>query len=144
MQGPGWTAFLVVVYLSAPIMGAGYAAAILSLGRGSRLAGFLDRIAPLGRMGCTTYLTQSVVCTAVFSGWGLGRWGIWGWGRVAAFGIALYALQAVFASWWLRRFHFGPAEWAWRCLTYGRTQPFRKPTPLIRLAEETQSHLETR
>ncbi|MEW6252725.1 MAG: DUF418 domain-containing protein, partial [Planctomycetota bacterium] len=27
--------------------------------------------------------------------------------------------------WWLRRFRFGPLEWLWRTLTYGRPQPMR-------------------
>jgi uncharacterized protein len=26
---------------------------------------------------------------------------------------------------WLSRFRFGPAEWLWRSLTYGRAQPMR-------------------
>jgi len=27
---------------------------------------------------------------------------------------------------WLRNFHFGPVEWLWRYLTYGKRPQFRK------------------
>lgn len=126
ISGAAGNAFLLVVYVTAPCMGLGYAAAILLMRQRDRLRVLLDAVAPLGRMGLSTYLAQSFVCTAIFSGWGLGRWRAWGWGTLVAFGLALYVLQAVAATWWLRRFHFGPAEWAWRCLTYGRLQPFVK------------------
>ena len=33
--------------------------------------------------------------------------------------LLLFALQVVFSRWWLARFRFGPAEWAWRAATYG-------------------------
>jgi uncharacterized protein len=36
-----------------------------------------------------------------------------------------YVIQMWFASAWLRRFRFGPAEWLWRSLTYSKLQPFR-------------------
>jgi len=39
--------------------------------------------------------------------------------------VAGYAIQMALASAWLRRYRFGPAEWLWRSLTYGRIQPFR-------------------
>ncbi|WP_253910447.1 DUF418 domain-containing protein [Pyxidicoccus fallax] len=37
----------------------------------------------------------------------------------------LFALQVPLSQWWLARFRFGPAEWLWRSLTYGRAQPMR-------------------
>ena len=36
---------------------------------------------------------------------------------------------AVMLGWskpWLARFRYGPLEWLWRCLTYGRLFPLRK------------------
>ncbi|MDA8017561.1 MAG: DUF418 domain-containing protein, partial [Thermoanaerobaculia bacterium] len=35
----------------------------------------------------------------------------------------IYAVQAVIAILWLRAFAFGPCEWLWRWLTYGRRPP---------------------
>jgi hypothetical protein len=38
----------------------------------------------------------------------------------ALIGIALYTGQLFFSRTWLRRYRFGPVEWLWRSLTYGR------------------------
>lgn len=39
--------------------------------------------------------------------------------------LAVAAIQVPVSVWWLGRFRFGPAEWIWRSLTYGRAQPMR-------------------
>jgi uncharacterized protein len=38
---------------------------------------------------------------------------------------------------WLRHFHFGPAEWVWRSLTYWKKQPMRKHASLPALEAQT-------
>jgi uncharacterized protein len=40
--------------------------------------------------------------------------------------LALFGAQIAVSRWWLDRFRFGPAEWVWRSLTYGRRQPMRR------------------
>jgi uncharacterized protein len=40
--------------------------------------------------------------------------------------VPIYAAQIVFSLWWLRHFRFGPLEWLWRSLMYGRRQPLRR------------------
>ncbi len=90
------------------------------------------RLAPLaavGRMALTNYLLQSLVCTTLFYGYGLGWYGRVG--PLTGIGLAalIFALQVPLSAWWLRRYRFGPAEWAWRSLTYARPQPLRAPTP---------------
>ena len=40
-------------------------------------------------------------------------------------GLAVFLLEVRLSAWWMKRFRFGPAEWAWRTLTYGRLQPMR-------------------
>jgi uncharacterized protein len=86
----------------------------------------LQLLAPLGRMALTHYLTQSVLGIALFYGIGLGigpRWGVAGW--LLAWAL-IFGLQLWASHWWLERFRFGPMEWVWRSLTYGRRQPFRR------------------
>ena len=36
--------------------------------------------------------------------------------------FVIYLVQIPFSLWWLRRFQFGPLEWLWRSLTYGKRQ----------------------
>jgi uncharacterized membrane protein YeiB len=81
-------------------------------------------LAPYGRMALTNYLMQSLVCTLVFYGYGLGHWGL-GRGWQLAFVLALCALQVLFSHWWLARFRYGPAEWLWRAVTYLTLPPMR-------------------
>lgn len=38
----------------------------------------------------------------------------------------IFALQVVTCRLWLARFQFGPVEWLWRTLVYGRAQPMRR------------------
>jgi uncharacterized protein len=84
------------------------------------------RLAPLsyvGRMALTNYLLQSLVCTLIFYGYGLGLYGKVGAAVTIMLTVSIYLLQILFSNWWLRRFQFGPMEWLWRTLTYGRKQP---------------------
>jgi len=41
-------------------------------------------------------------------------------------GLVFYAVQVAMSRVWLRHFRFGPVEWVWRALSYGKLQPFRK------------------
>jgi len=82
-------------------------------------------LAFVGQMALTNYLAQSVICSLLFTGAGLGLFG-----RLERYDLyyivaAIWCLQLAWSPWWLRRFHFGPAEWLWRSLTYGTAQPMR-------------------
>lgn len=85
----------------------------------------LSILAPVGRMALTNYLAQSVLIVAVFYGVGLGLMGKIGAALCIPIAIILFAVQIAVSRWWLGRFRFGPAEWLWRSLTYGRAQPLR-------------------
>lgn len=83
---------------------------------------------PLGKMALTNYLLQTVLSLLLFNGFGLGLAG-----RVGPFaGVGLLllvlAFEWVFSRWWLSRYQFGPAEWLWRSLTYGKLQRLRLAT----------------
>lgn len=89
---------------------------------GERLLGPL---AAAGRMALTTYLTQSIVCTLLFYGYGLGWYGSVGFTGMLFITLILFACQMAASTWWLARFRYGPAEWLWRMLTYGRAPEMR-------------------
>lgn len=80
-------------------------------------------------MALTCYLMQSVICTLIFHGRGLGQFGYFSRPQQLGVVIAIWLLQLVFASWWLQRFRFGPMEWLWRSLSYWKIQPFRRSEP---------------
>jgi uncharacterized protein len=82
-------------------------------------------LASVGRMALTNYLMQSVIGSLVFYGYGLGMYGSVDRVGQQAIVAGVWAAQLVWSPWWLSRFRFGPAEWAWRSLTYWRLQPMR-------------------
>jgi uncharacterized protein len=85
----------------------------------------LAPLAAAGRMALTTYLTQSVVCTFLFYSYGLRWFGTRSFTNMLEITVTLFAAQMVLSSWWLRRFRFGPVEWVWRTLTYGKAPAMR-------------------
>jgi uncharacterized protein len=76
---------------------------------------------PVGRMALTNYLMQSIVCILLSRGFGFGLW--WKVGASSAMAIAavIVLAQIPLSAFWLSRFRFGPVEWIWRRLTYGRS-----------------------
>ena len=96
----------------------GYAATIVLMARSPRWRSMVTPFAPVGKMALTVYLTQSLIFTTIFYGYGLGL-GLWtGPVAVTSLAVAIFAGQIVLCRWWLRRHRFGPAEWAWRTATY--------------------------
>jgi uncharacterized protein len=75
---------------------------------------------PLGRMALTNYLMQSLVCVALSYGYGLALWWRIGAAQAMMIAAAILMVQLALSAWWLSRFRFGPTEWIWRRLTYGR------------------------
>lgn len=98
--------------------------AVMVACRVEALIGMCRALAAVGRLAFTNYLLQSVICTLLFNGYGLGWFGHVE--RIGQFGIMLgvWLFQLIFSVLWLRRFRFGPAEWLWRSLTYRERQPF--------------------
>lgn len=88
-------------------------------------AGGLRWLAPLGRMALTNYLTQSLVWSFVFYGWGLGLYYRLDAVTTLGLGVGLYVLQINLSAAWLRQFRYGPVEWAWRCASYAQLLPLR-------------------
>ena len=116
------------IYLGLVAMAAFYLSALVLLWRRPAWRRRLSYLAPVGRMALTNYLTHSLAYFVLFYGFGLGLLGRVGATRCLVLGLAIFAAQIVFSSWWLRRFRFGPAEWVWRSLTYGARQPMALAT----------------
>ena len=107
-------------------LGAAYVSLFALLFQRERWRRVLNVLAPAGRMALTNYLAQSVVSLCIYYGWGLGLIGRMPPSGCVAMAVGIFAVQVVLSHWWLARFRFGPAEWLWRSLTYGRFQPMRQ------------------
>jgi uncharacterized protein len=86
------------------------------------------RLIPLGAVGrtaFTNYLLQTVVAVILFYGVGFGLYGSVNPVLGALIAIVTFIIQILLSRWWLTRFRFGPVEWLWRSLTYGRLQKMR-------------------
>jgi uncharacterized protein len=77
-------------------------------------------------MALSNYLAQSLVCTLLFYGYGLGWFEQMGRAWQLLFAVALFATQVALSRAWLRHFRFGPMEWLWRAITYWRLPPLRR------------------
>ena len=121
---PLWRTHLGFIreFLARPAMAFGYAAAILLLG----IRTWMSPFAAVGRMALTNYLLHSLVFTTVANSYGLALYGKIRPANALALCFAFYAIQLPFSVWWLRNYNYGPAEWLWRSLTYGRRQPMSR------------------
>lgn len=111
--------------LGGPALTMGYLAGVIILAQQAAWHDQLSGLAAVGRMGLTNYLMQSVICTLLFYGYGLGAYGEAGPFLTLLLTLLIFRLQIWFSNWWMARFRFGPAEWLWRTMTYGKAQPMR-------------------
>ena len=125
---PLWSFFVGVQfnYWPSVAVSLGYVGLVMLACRTAALRRFTRPFAAVGRTALTNYLLQTVLCTTVFYGHGLGWFG--SVDRLGQLGVAagVWAVQLAASPLWLRRFRFGPAEWAWRSLTYGTRLPIRR------------------
>jgi len=105
----------------------GYICMIMLMVQSGGFSGLKHRLAAVGQMAFTNYITQSLICTFIFWGWGLGLFGqVERLGQIAIV-LAVWLLQLWWSPMWLSKFRFGPLEWLWRSLTYRTKQSMKKP-----------------
>ena len=109
---------VVMQAVGVPLLAVGYAATIgLLVVDGRRV---ITMFGPVGRMALTNYLTHSLICVVLSYGFGFALWWRVGASRAMAIAVVIIAVQIPLSAWWLSRHRFGPVEWVWRRLTYGR------------------------
>jgi uncharacterized protein len=113
--------------VSAPALSIAYAASLVLASREPARQRRMMPLAAVGRVALSAYLMQSLVMTTLAYGYGVGLFGDVGSAGALAIAVALLAVQVPLAVAWTRRFRFGPLEWLWRTLSYGRLQPFVRP-----------------
>ena len=108
----------------------GNAALLLLMVRFGVFEWLLARIANVGQMAFSNYILTSLCMKTLFQ-WSPLHW----YGYIDYFKIyyavaAMWLINLVFSTIWLRHFRFGPLEWCWRSLTYWKRQPMRLSTPV--------------
>jgi uncharacterized protein len=105
----------------------GYIGLILTLWAGV-MGGFASRLTAVGRTAFSCYILETLICTTIFYGHGLGLFGTVNRLWQLLLTVAVWIVLLVLAPLWLRRFSYGPLEWLWRTLTYGRAVPMARDT----------------
>lgn len=107
-------------------VGLGHLGAILLFCRtwpGSMVA---KRLAAVGRMALSNYLGQSILGGLIFYTVGFGLYGRFTGYYLYVVVAGIWVVEILFSNWWLSRYRFGPFEWVWRSLTYGKRQALRR------------------
>ena len=106
----------------------GWACLILSLAKAGRPAWLLPSLEAVGRTSFSNYLFQTLVCTTIFNGHGLGWFGLVDRVHLWLVVIGVWIAQIMLTNLWLRWFAIGPVEWLWRSLASWRVLPIRRAT----------------
>lgn len=122
-----WAFFGGILWLpGSHILAAGYASGLALLFLHGDWRKWLMPFAAVGRTALTNYLMQSVICTLFFYHYTTGLFGrvgpAWAWVPT----IVLFSAQIAISNLWLAHYRFGPMEWLWRGMTYGKFPPMRK------------------
>ena len=112
-----------------PLVALGHVSLVMLICKADALSWLTSRLAAVGRMAFSNYISQTIICTTIFYGYGFGLFGRYDRIQLMGFVLAVWILQLIVSPIWLKRFRFGPLEWVWRTLTYGRVQPFRIGAP---------------
>ena len=85
-----------------------------------------QRFVAAGRMAFSNYLGGSAVMMLIFQGWAGGQWGLHHRDGLLLAVLLGWVLMLGWSKPWLERYRYGPLEWLWRCLTYGKVFPLRR------------------
>ncbi|MDR0938266.1 MAG: DUF418 domain-containing protein [Mediterranea sp.] len=77
-------------------------------------------LAAPGRLALTNYVGQSVIGMIVFYGIGFALGATMGIAQVEVVALGVFLFQVVFSLLWTCGFRYGPLEWVWRMLIYGK------------------------
>jgi len=106
-------------------LGLAYAATITLLMQRQVWQRWLAPFAAVGRLALTNYLFTCFVYAIVFTPWGFGLYGSLMPFEGLVIVLLVYPIQVIASRWWIGHFRFGPCEWIWRSMTYGKFPSMR-------------------
>ena len=122
----GLTAHSLLYALSVVPMALAYVSAVCLVLLRWPEARLFKLISAPGRMALSCYIGQSLIGILLFYGVGFGLGTTFGLIHAELVALAAFLVEVVLSRLWLLRFRFGPLEWVWRMLTYGRRFPLTK------------------
>ncbi|MDV7765459.1 DUF418 domain-containing protein [Peribacillus sp. CSMR9] len=113
-------------YFGGPLLTIFYITAIALLAEQAGDSRLFRPLSYIGRMSMSNYLFQSIVCTAIFYSYGLGLYGTVSYTTGFFFLLALFCLQMLLSLLWMSLYKYGPVEYLWRFVTYGKRPVMRR------------------
>ncbi len=80
----------------------------------------------VGKMALTNYILQSVIGLFIFYSIGFSLYETLSPPVILLTALLIFTLQLFLSKYWLNFFKFGPLEWVWRVLSYGRIFRIKK------------------
>jgi uncharacterized protein len=103
-----------------------HAAALILMFKSGIARGLFSRLAAVGRMALSNYISHTVICTLIFFGYGLNYYAELEFYQIYFIVLGIWIFQLIVSPIWLKYFLFGPLEWLWRSLTYWKLQPMKR------------------
>ena len=121
-ENPFATAIYMLVFEMANIfLGFSYILLVLILTQLQHFDTILQPLKYVGRMALSNYLMQSLIFTTLMYSYGFARFGSFQPWQLVIMAVVVFVLQVVISRAYLQKFRFGPMEWLWRKLTYGKS-----------------------
>jgi len=113
-------------YWGSILVALGYIGLTMTWWKANVLRGPVARLSAVGRTAFSCYILETLICTTVFYGHGLGLFGTFNRQQQLILTVVIWIILLIAAPLWLRLFRYGPLEWVWRTLTYGHRVPLSR------------------
>jgi uncharacterized protein len=87
---------------------------------------FFAALQALGRMTLTNYLLVSAFLITLLYGFGFNKLGELPMHTIWGYALVWLVVEIIFSTYWLKYYRYGPTEWIWRQLSYGKRLRLRK------------------
>lgn len=101
-----------------PIVAAGYILVFIVLCQMERVKQYLNVFQYTGKLSLSVYLSQSIIFTLIYMGFGLGLFNKLALYQSYLIVVVVYVIQLIVCYFYLKQFKQGPIEWLWRKVTY--------------------------
>jgi uncharacterized protein len=113
-------------YWGSPLVSMAWISLVMLCCRAPAWSPAIRRLAAVGRMAFSNYILETLICTTIFYGHGLGMFARLDRLELGAIMLAVWVVVILVSQVWMRNFYFGPLEWLWRSLTYMERERFRR------------------